>query len=399
MPIYNQTTEIVKIDKIWANISKDIVEVYFGDKNVFSIWGKIEQALPILASSSNGENLIDYRIYGSSSGCGVNTVKVAVAELEQGTLKAADGTELTSNNRVRTTWGEVYPAGTYTISFTQRQQGVVVYVYDENKIFKGNESLTSWQQQPVTITITEPRYIRFVIAHTSGGTQDAIKPADVTGIKLTKADPLGYNLPIVSRSANRFGGTLQQGDLRGTGWEFETSSKVRCSMGEVLPAGTYVIDADGVVGGIVFVYDSSYTKTDDTVMEWSALPLTITISQAGYIRPIFAANADGTGADITPSDVSNVIIAESSEYSGEYVPYQHTETLVEIGNTTLGSSEYVSLSEQKIYRYSGGVLTPDNPPVALPAIPTFANYDTIVDYEETPVPNKMYIKYKKEGVD
>lgn len=339
--------------------------------------------------------LENYRIYGHSSGCGVNTKKVAVAELEQGTFKAADGTELSSNYRVRTKLGEIYPAGTYTISFTQRQQGVVVYVYDENEVYKKNESLTSWQQQPVTITITEPRYIRFVIAHGAGGSQASglINPANVTGIKLTTADPLGYNIPIISRTANRFGGALQQGTLSVSGIEDNSSKRVRCSMGEVLPAGTYVIDADGVSGGIVLVYDSSYTKTDDTVMDWAALPLTVTISQAGYIRPVFAENADGTGGDITPADVSNVIIAKSSEYPGRFVPYRHVETLVEVGSTPLDSGEYVSLSEQKIYRYSGGVLTPENPPASLPDIPAFTDCKTVLDYEEAPAPASVYFKF------
>lgn len=373
------------------------VKVYLGDVLISDRAEDSSSGVLPKIFMTNDVVLHNYRIYGSSTGCGVNTVKVAVAELEQGTLRESDGVELSSNYRVRTKLGELYPAGSYTISFTQRQKGVVVYVYDENETYKKSESLTDWQQQPVTITITEPRYIRFVIAKLANGssasTEYKIVPTDVTGIKLTTADPLGYNLPIISRTANRFGGALQQGTLVSTGYEESSSNKVRCSMGEVLPAGTYIIDADGVGGGIAYVYDSSYTKTNDTVTTWSALPLTITLSQAGYLRPVFAANSDGTGADITPSDVSNVIIAESSEYSGAYVPYQHTETLVEIGSTPLGLGEYVSFFDGKIYRYSGGVLTPENPPTALPDIPTFTEYDTVIDYEDTPPPEDVYLVY------
>jgi hypothetical protein len=374
------------------------VKVYLGDILLTGDAPEDEYTgvLPAVINT-DGTALENYRIYGHSSGCGVNTKKVAVAELEQGTLKAADGTELSSNYRVRTKLGEIYPAGTYTISFTQRQQGVVVYVYDENEVYKKNESLTSWQRQPVTITITEPRYIRFVIAKLASGssasTEYKIVPTDVTGIKLTTADPLGYNIPIISRTANRFGGALQQGTLVSTGYEESSSNKVRCSMGEVLPAGTYIIDADGVGGGIAYVYDSSYTKTNDTVTTWSALPLTITLSQAGYIRPVFAENADGTGGDITPADVSNVMISKSSEYPGRFVPYRHVETLVEVGSTPLYSGEYVSLSEQKIYRYSGGVLTPENPPASLPGIPAFTDCKTVLDYEEAPAPASVYFKF------
>ena len=72
MPIYKQTTEITKIDDVWANIDRDIVEVYFGDKNIFTVWSEYTGTLPITITA-NGDALIDYRIYGADGGVGEPT--------------------------------------------------------------------------------------------------------------------------------------------------------------------------------------------------------------------------------------------------------------------------------------------------------------------------------------
>jgi hypothetical protein len=67
---------------------------------------------------------------------------------------------------------------------------------------------------------------------------------------------------------------------------------------------------------------------------------------------------------------------------------------VYIGNTRLREIEYVSYGEQKIYRFIDGILTSTDPPVPLPALPTCEGM-TIVDYDSTPAPSSVEIKYKK----
>lgn len=343
--------------------------------------------------NTDGTALENYRIYGHSSGCGVNTKKVAVAELEQGTLRASDGIELTSNSRVRTKWGEMYPAGTYTVNCYGIPKVVVIYVYDENKQFVKSESLTSWANIPRSVTITQPRYIRFVVAKQSAQT-GYININDVTTLEVTTPDP-DYNIPIITRSINRFDANIEQGTFIPSGGSEQSSNyRVRATVGELLPAGTYTVNCAGASGCVVYVYDSSYSfKSAESVVEWTELPVTFTITEPCFVRPAFAVNADGDNTPITPSDVSDVIIAKSAEYAGIYAPYRHIETLVEIGSTPLDSGEYVSLSEQKIYRYSGGVLTPEDPPASLPDIPAFTDCKTVLDYEEAPAPASVYFKF------
>ena len=69
---------------------------------------------------------------------------------------------------------------------------------------------------------------------------------------------------------------------------------------------------------------------------------------------------------------------------------------VYIGENQLGEGEYVSYGEQKIYRDVSGTLTPTDPPVPLPEIPTIKG-ETVIDYDGEPKPSQMYVKYKGEG--
>ena len=70
-----------------------------------------------------------------------------------------------------------------------------------------------------------------------------------------------------------------------------------------------------------------------------------------------------------------------------------------IGSTPLDSGEYTSYKDQKIYKYVSGVLTPTDPPVPIPALPTLDGV-TVVDTEldsSAVHPEKAYIKYRKEN--
>lgn len=70
---------------------------------------------------------------------------------------------------------------------------------------------------------------------------------------------------------------------------------------------------------------------------------------------------------------------------------------VYIGENQLDAAgEYVSYSDGKIYRMVGGTLTPTDPPVSFPDIPTIDG-ETVIDYDGEPKPSQMYVKYKGKG--
>ena len=73
-------------------------------------------------------------------------------------------------------------------------------------------------------------------------------------------------------------------------------------------------------------------------------------------------------------------------------------TPIYIGDTALQKDEYIDYKAQKIYRKVNNVLTPTDPPVALPTLPTCEG-TTIVDYagQSVAVPEKAVFEYRKEG--
>lgn len=78
----------------------------------------------------------------------------------------------------------------------------------------------------------------------------------------------------------------------------------------------------------------------------------------------------------------------------EFIPYFNTTTPIYIGSDPLDKDEYVDYQSQKVYRMINGILTPTDPPVPLPALPT-VDGTTIVDYAGSgAAPEKVYFEYK-----
>ena len=87
----------------------------------------------------------------------------------------------------------------------------------------------------------------------------------------------------------------------------------------------------------------------------------------------------------TPSDFYDINLVEGSTAPTSYIPYGYklpllsgsTPVDIYIGDDTLSTEEYVDSGTGKIYRMVSGVLTPVDPPVPFPQIPTSANSTTI----------------------
>jgi hypothetical protein len=116
---------------------------------------------------------------------------------------------------------------------------------------------------------------------------------------------------------------------------------------------------------------------------------------------------NSTNSKIIPSDIQGAVIIEGSTAPTSYIPHGYqlnvlvgdgttdTDIPIYIGSTPLEEGEYVDYGEQKIYKYVDNVLTPTDPPVALPAIPTLDG-TTVINFDNSPKPEKMYVKYRKK---
>lgn len=155
MPIYKQTTELTKIADFLTVTEHDIQWVYFGDKQVFTVWGEYDGILPA-TYSANGSTLADYRIYGSAGGVGDDS---GTAYGYVVPMSVSDGTTST----------------TTPIYIGDEPLGEDEYVdYGVGKIWRFNKiSITEIAKLPLygqeTITILSPDNSSFTVE--SGSTQ------------------------------------------------------------------------------------------------------------------------------------------------------------------------------------------------------------------------------------
>lgn len=99
-----------------------------------------------------------------------------------------------------------------------------------------------------------------------------------------------------------------------------------------------------------------------------------------------------------------VMLVLGSTEPEDYIPYGYKLPLVStgedidiyIGSDTLSSEEYVDSGIGKIYRMVDGTLTPVDPPVPFPQIPTSAGSTTISWAGEGLAPSEVELTYEKE---
>lgn len=277
MPIYKQTTEITNIDDLLSSVERDIEEVYFGDKQVFTVWGEYDGALPA-QYSANGNNLADYRIYGSAGGVGDDSGTAYGYEVDMSVRSAQ--------------------------LFDENSEKVSGYINDQGIIVQGGYLIWTYD------------YFQII-----GG-------MEYTFVSYKILSSYNYTIRVAWYDKNK-----------------------------------------KFISRIYNTADVSRTIT---------APLT-----AAYAR----LSIDSAVQDVMFNGGSTAL---------PYEPYSNTITPAFIGDTPLGEDEYVDYGEQKVYRMINGTLTPTDPPVPFPALPT-VDGTNIVDYagQSAAVPSRFVAKYRK----
>lgn len=182
-----------------------------------------------------------------------------------------------------------------------------------------------------------------------------------------------------------------------------------------LKAGTYTLSSDGMLPIIqAFSEDHTQLNVGDMItymsnyyLMWDGRAIGPT---AAIIREtIITLLVDCILTFCVSSNLGTYLMLNLGSTALPYEPYGYKLPMtvsdgdklhcipVYIGENQLDAGEYVSFSEQKIYRDVGGTLTPTDPPVPLPEIPTIKG-ETVMDYDGDPKPSQMYVKYKGKGV-
>lgn len=185
MPIYKQMTELTKCaDWLTAAAGHDIQYVYFGDKQVFTVWAEYDGTLPA-TYSANGSTLEDYRVYGSDGGVGERTENlVDVSQIQP----------VGSYQSGRYAF-ECDEDTTYTFLSSMLMQGVYVYGnadYSSDRIAVAFSAIKISFYTGARSTV----YIHFALARTS----DDYRTANLMlteGSTALPYEPYGYKLPMV----------------------------------------------------------------------------------------------------------------------------------------------------------------------------------------------------------
>lgn len=173
-----------------------------------------------------------------------------------------------------------------------------------------------------------------------------------------------------------------------------------------LPSRTEIFGNDEVANtpeGTLYQYYVNATNADrikyraNTARSWrlrtpyAAIAIHVRyVNNTGALSNYYAGGALGF-APACQIDLTNL---SNSWLQNNMYKVRATTIPVYIGENQLDADEYVSYGEQKIYRDVSGTLTPTDPPVPLPDISTIKG-KTIINYDGTPKPSQMYVKYRR----
>lgn len=397
---------------------------------IAEIWGRGLQggykiieytgSLPITINA-DGDALLGYRIYGADGGIGEptenlfdpNAKNVDNGYIANSAIGYPNGeiTDVSPRTWVYVTEYIPVDSNTNYIIFANLFRASVdwargIVFYDENKNFISailgyaalNEATyESGRGRVQFITPENCRYIRTNVD--TGATMLMLVAASIPPPTYI---PYGYKLPMTLQSANLFNGEITQGAYTtGTGVPFTSnrylkSSKIRLDLDGYITLTVNCPKIGLAISGFdFFVY--FWTETDTYINFFKAQEkerCTVQIPE-GALYFAFSVGA-GAGGTLDLSDISDIMLVEGSTAPTEYIPYSNQSVPVYIGENQLEEDEYVSYNDGKIYRIVDGTLTPTEPPVPLPEIPTIDG-TTIIDYDGDPKPSQMYVKYKVKG--
>lgn len=215
---------------------------------------------------------------------------------------------------------------------------------------------------------------------------------------------------VGDRTGNLFDNniTIENGainSITGADSSYQYRKRLRTSFISVPSAGTYTINVEKVdrINCIVLYSSQNTDAYIETIIETALVPKTFTVNVGGYIRIVFSKLNE---ADITPSDISNIMFNSGSsplpyEPYGYRVPVTVTDgTNTQTTNIYLpeqikmidDEAEYIDYAEQKQYFADG-----TSADVELPALPTIAGTNTLSVGTEVQ-PSKVIINGKIKEV-
>lgn len=358
-------------------------------------WQTYEGTLPA-TFNANGDDMRQYQIYGNVGGVGdvtVNYLNYRKIDYTHIWDSYGQSAPTVGNNLYASPMIAVVAGKTYIRTYNLSPIGNVFFTYDAQKNFISRN--TAGNGVPFTIA-DGVAYIAYNIEVSNNYKAGAYMLTEGT-TPPASYEPYGYKLDMNVRSLNIYnsaetswsaGGTIlnDSGEPISSEGSHYITNFIPCEPGEVYYLAGSLADK---TRWRVYFYDAN--------KNW--------IRRTGSKSPggsrLIAMDANATyfqlqvGTDIVSTSDWNFVHSRTAPE--KYQPYLNITKNMFIGDAPLQKDEYVDYQAGKIYRMNGGTLTPTDPPVALPALPTCEG-ETVIDYAgESVAPEKVVLEYKKGG--
>ncbi|MCR5478270.1 MAG: hypothetical protein K6F27_00235 [Ruminococcus sp.] len=381
------------------------------DDEYAMLWGKqlggwtvttLTGTLP-LTFRSNGTALINYRIYGTAEGAGVQTENLLEILITSGTVNNVTFTVdknagiITAKSSGATSaittisWQKQFPAGTYI--FSAQLNGA-------NNTYRMDVSTQDWTFVCInytgenTFTLSEETTLRFRAVIFSDYIADNVVFKPMVRLSDTTSEfiPYGYKLPMLVKQRTKNlvdlssvtdstsnGVTYTVDSINGT----ITANRIATSTSNsaltfsmTLPVGTYVFSC-GDNSQRDVTYDSYLRIPGTTIARdnpddppGSEFTLADETTFTTYIR--IQASYDAQNLVFRP-------MIRKDDTTPDFEPYYNIKQAdIYIGDTKLATEDYVDYESGKIVRNG----TPQDPPLPFPELETFEGTNTL-DSTET----------------
>lgn len=352
-------------------------------------WQVYEGTLPA-TFNANGSDMRQYQIYGNTGGVGDRTVNLFdYTQLVDGYTYDSNGQMILNPDSASRFYYaavppiQVTPGATYLRTHNLIPLGNTVNYYDSEKNFIAKAI------PGVGIPFTVPNNCHFITYIVDVKSYDRKKYMLTEGSTAPASYvPFGYEVDMATGS-----NILQSSEIEWGGWQAAVGtipSKIvnpaRCRSKNIYP----------IFGEKIF-YDFKSLNVNIAFVNSDGLSLGGTGFKSGVGSVDVPENAVECLFIIANTDASTNITPAQVIAAGIWASADATITSIYIGDEPLDKDEYIDYQAQKVYHMINGTLTPTDPPVPLPEIPTL-NGTTVIDYAgQSVAPEKVLLEYAKGG--
>lgn len=384
MPIYKQTTEITNIDDLLSSVERDIEEVYFGDKNIFTVWSEYEGTIPATLNA-NGDDMRQYQVWGNTGGVGVKSGNLfdwnwltngyhlspqtglpvehlnRISILQPIRINSASGAFLSyvrvGNNNVKAMYSVLADDDTLIRRVANIDTGDYLDLTGGSKLY-----IAFYDSQSSTTIFTKDNVDNIML------TEGSTAPTSFVpyGYKLDMGVKSGNVMPSAPAETKTSNGITVTCDGEGR-YSISGETDQNTDIIFNIPSFTVPVSIYNSGNGFMMLHNTAFSNVNLDFLYNGTNKDAWSLATANRTSTVFSRlsgiQINAIRFHVTAGTV-NGIVCPMFTNNGEstpvkYQPYSSTTTPIYIGDDPLEKDEYVDYAEQKVYRRTANVFNAD----------------------------------------